>query len=94
MAFRTGDHRPFIADMWTSFMAALGVDTRFSTPGHAQSDGASERVIHRACRHMLRALSRDANSLGLWKAMLPRAVCYNSTPHNAPRGVQRSTWQC
>lgn len=23
----------FIAEAWTSFMAALGVDTRFSTPG-------------------------------------------------------------
>jgi hypothetical protein len=72
----------FIADMWTSFMAALGVDTRFSTPGHAQSDGASERAIQ-SIRHMLRALGRDANSLGLWKAMLPRVVVsYNSTPHS------------
>jgi len=70
-----------IAEMWTSFMTALGIDARFSTPGHTQPDGAAERTIQ-SIRHMLRALGKDANSLGLWKAMLPRVfVSYNSTPH-------------
>lgn len=32
---------------------------------------------------MLRALSKDANSLGLWKTMLPRVVfSYNSSNHS------------
>lgn len=72
----------FIAELFTSFMAALGVDSRFSTPGHAQTDGASERAVQ-SVRHMLRALSMSAGSLHVWKAMLPRAVfSYNSTPHS------------
>lgn len=63
-------------------MAAIGVDTRFATPGHAQSDGASERAVQ-SIRDMLRALAKDANALSLWKAMLPRAVfSYNASNHS------------
>jgi hypothetical protein len=83
-----------IVSMWASLMAALGVDTRFSTPGHAQSDGASERAIQ-SIRHMLWALGMDANSVGLlWKAMLPSVVVsYNPTP-TPRRAAPLYTWQC
>ena len=73
----------FVADVWRSFMAALGVNTRLSSPGHAQTDGASERAIG-TLRQILRAMAKDSNSLGLWRAFLPRAVfCYNTTRHAA-----------
>lgn len=60
-------------------MGSLGVDTRLSSLGHAQTDGASERAIQ-TVRQVLRALARDHNSLGLWRSLLPRVVySYNAT---------------
>lgn len=62
-------------------MAAIGVDTRFATAGHAQSDGAS-RAVQRPFATCCAQQGRS-NALGLRKAVLPLAVfSYNSSTCN------------
>jgi transposase InsO family protein len=78
----TTDRDPlFTSHLWTSFFALLGCKLQFSTPGHAQTDGASERAVQ-TVRQMLR--STHGPDAAPWPTRLPQiAFAYNSSVHSA-----------
>jgi len=74
----------FTARVWRELWASLGTDLRVSSPGHAQSDGQTERVFR-----WLRGRLRAAEQRGvLWPVALAGVVlAYNGTVH-ATTGVE------
>ncbi|CAL9248404.1 unnamed protein product, partial [Arabidopsis halleri] len=71
----------FLSDVWTELFRVNGVDLRFSTAYHPQTDGQTE-ATNKTLETYLRCMTSDAPST--WSKWLPLAEWwYNTTFHSA-----------
>ena len=73
----------FRKEVWGKYMELWGIQTRFATKNHPQTDGQTERTI-RTISDIMRTLLNKPNQVLKWDKLLPMVeFAYNNSVHSA-----------